>query len=95
MVVYHTAYGIDECYAFKPITNWLYYSLMHGALNISSPTTFNDPFDCPIIQLLENEKEDVAKLISKAYKGCLKIVCFISNKQLPTSEDFTRRPKHE
>lgn len=91
----HTAYGIDECYAFKPITNWLYYSLMNGELNISSPTTFNDPFDCPIIQLLENEKEDVAKLISKAYKGCLKIVCFMSNKQLPTSEDFSRRPKHE
>lgn len=91
----NTAYGIDECFAFKPITNWLYYSLMNGELNISSPTTFNDPFDCPIIQLLENENDDVAKLISKAYKGCLKIVCFMSNKTLPTSENFTRMPKHD
>lgn len=91
----HTAYGINECYAFKPITNWLYYSLMNGELNISSPVTFNDPFDCPIIQLLEEEKDEAAKLIGKAYKGCLKIVCFMSNKKLPTAKDFTAKPKHE
>ena len=89
------AYGIDECYAFKPISSWLYYSLMNSELNISSPTTFNDPFDCPIIQLLENENNEVAKLISKAYKGCLKIVCFMSNNTLPTEQDFKRKPKHE
>lgn len=91
----HTAYGISECYAFKPITNWLCYSLMNGELNLSSPTKFNDPFDCPILQLLENEKDDVAKLIRKAYGGCLKIVCFLSNKSLPTEEDPTGRVKHE
>ena len=89
------AYGISECYAFKPMSSWLYYSLMNGELNISSPTTFNDPFDCPIIQLLENQEDDIAKLISKAYKGCLKIVCFMSNNTLPTAKDFTRKPKHE
>lgn len=91
----NTAYGINECFAFKPITNWLYYSLMNGELNLSSPTTFNDPFDSPILQLLEEEKDDVARLIGKAYKGCLKIVCFMSNKKLPTVKDFTDRDKHE
>lgn len=91
----NTAYGINACYAFKPITNWLYYSLMNGELNLSSPTTFNDPFDCPILQLLEVEDNDIAKLIRKAYGSCLKIVCFMSNKKLPTGEDFTDRAKHE
>ena len=89
------AYGIRECYAFKPITNWLYYSLMNGELNLSSPTTFNDPFDCPILQLLEGVDDDIAKLIRKAYGSCLKIVCFMSNKKLPTAEDFRDRAKHD
>lgn len=89
------AYGIKECYAYKPVTNWLYYSLMNGELNLSSPVKFNDPFDCPILQLLENEKDDIAKLIRKAYGGCLKIVCFRSNKSLPTGEDYIGKSKHE
>ena len=89
------AYGIKECYAYKPVTNWLYYSLMNGELNLSSPAKFNDPFDCPILQLLENEKDDIAKLIRKAYGGCLKIGCFLSNKSLPTGEDLIGRIKHD
>lgn len=91
----NTAYGISECYAFKPITNWLYYSLMNGELNLSSPTKFNDPFDSPIIQLLDSVNDDVAKLVRKAYGNCLKIACFMSNKKLPTADDFTDRVKHE
>lgn len=89
------AYGINECYAFRPISNWLYYSLMNGELNISSPVSFNDPFDCPIVQLLEEQKDDIAKLIGKAYRNCLKIVCFMRNNALPIPSDFTSRPKHE
>ena len=91
----NTAYGINECYAFKPITNWLYYSLMNGELNLASPTKFNDPFDCPILQLLESVDDDIAKLIRKAYGSSLKIGCFMSNKKLPTGDDFTDRAKHE
>lgn len=91
----NTAYGISECYSFRPITNWLYYSLMNGELNLSSPTMFNDPFDCPILQLLDGVDDDIAKLIRKAYGGCLKIACFMSNKKLPTADEFTDRAKHE
>lgn len=89
------AYGINECYAFKPVTNWLYYSLMNGELNLSSPTKFNDPFDCPILQLLEDENDDIARLIRKVYGGCLKIGCFLSNKCLPTATDFEDKAKHD
>lgn len=88
------AYGISECYAFRPMSNWLYYSLMNGELNISSPVSFNDPFDCPIVQLLEEQKDGISKLIGRAYRNCLKIVCFMRNKTLPTSSDIKGKPKH-
>ena len=49
----HTAYS-PTAFAFRKCTNFLYQSLVNEQLNLSSPTTFNDPFDCPIRELLNN-----------------------------------------
>ncbi len=73
-------------YAFRKCTTYLYQSLINDQLNLSSPTTFNDPFDCPIIELLNN-RDDVTSLIRKAYQKCLKIACFTSNVKQPYLKD--------
>lgn len=77
----HTAYS-PTAFAFRKCTNFLYQSLVNEQLNLSSPTTFNDPFDCPIRELLNNG-DDVSSLQLQAYKDCLKIACFTSNIKLP------------
>ncbi len=86
----HTSYR-PTAYAFRKCTTFLYQSLINEQLNISSPTTFNDPFDCPIRALL-NKSEDVYSLVSQAYQHCLKIACFSSNVRLPYSKDFNSPP---
>jgi len=65
-------------FAFKKCSTYLYQSLINDELNMSSPTTFNDPFDCPIIELLNQDKE-IGAIISKAYKECLKVACFVTS----------------
>lgn len=86
----HTSYR-PTAYAFRKCTTFLYQSLINEQLNISSPTTFNDPFDCPIRVLL-NKGEDSSSLIRQAYQECLKIACFSSNVKLPYSTDFFNPP---
>ena len=81
----HTSYR-PTAYAFRKCNKYLYKSLRKEQLNISSPTTFNDPFDCPIIELLSHG-DDIASLIHRAYKDCLKIACFSSNIKLPYLEN--------
>lgn len=73
-------------YAFRKCTTFLYQSLINEQLNLSSPTTFNDPFDCPIRVLL-NKGNDVSSLVRQAYQDCLKIACFSSNVKLPYRKD--------
>lgn len=80
-------------YAFRKCTTFLYQSLINEQLNLSSPTTFNDPFDCPIRVLL-NKGNDVSSLVRQAYQDCLKIACFSSNVKLPYSKDFNSPPIH-
>lgn len=70
----------STAYAFRKCNTHLYQSLINNHLNLSSPTTFNDPFDCPILELLNNE-EGIPALIRTAYKDCLKIACFIQPQQ--------------
>ena len=88
-------------YAFRKCTTFLYQSLINEQLNLSSPTTFNDPFDCPIRVLL-NKGNDVSLLVQQAYQNCLKIACFSSNIKLPyrkeannlLSESVSNEKKH-
>lgn len=90
----NTSYTVD-CYAFRPCTKYLYHSLVKEQLNLSSPTQFNDPFDCPIMELLNNHGDEVSRLMHQAYRYTTKVACFVNNLKLPTYDDFTRKPKHE
>lgn len=69
-------------YAFRKCSTFVYQSLINEQLNVSSPSTFNDPYDCPVIELLNNEDE-IDQLIRKAYIELIKIACFVKNSKLP------------
>lgn len=73
-------------FSFKRCNNYLYQSLINEQLVVSSPTTFNDPFDCPIYELLK-KGDEISALIRQAYRECLKIACFTSDKNLPMIDD--------
>lgn len=89
----HTSYR-PTAYAFRKCTTFLYQSLINEQLNLSSPTTFNDPFDCPI-RVLQNKGEDLSSLIRQAYQECLKIACFSCNVKLPYSSDGNSPPIYD
>lgn len=77
----HTSYSLIA-YKYRPYTDFLIKSLEDETIGLTSPITFNDPFDCPIIELLNND-DKVSGLIRQAYNDCLKIACFSSNVTLP------------
>ena len=81
----HTSYR-PIAYKYRPYTKYLIESLKDETIGLTSPTTFNDPFDCPIIELLNND-EKVSGLIRQAYNDCLKIACFSANTKLPDYDD--------
>lgn len=72
----NTTYSNIEAYAFRNCGEYTYKSLINEQLNLSSPSVFNDPFDCPIVVLLKKYDDKVNNLILKAYNECLKIACF-------------------
>ena len=76
-----TSYQV-ECYAYRSDSEYLIESFREEKLSMSSPTTFNDPFDCPILELLNLYGDDISKLIREAYHECLKITCFVNNKKV-------------
>jgi hypothetical protein len=77
-------------YAFRKCNIHLYQALINEQLNISSPTTFNDPFDCSFIELMDKEYQ-IPSLVRQVYIDCLKIACFI--KQLQTTNIVNNRKK--
>ncbi len=93
----HTSYRV-ECFAYKSISDHLLESFKDEKVNMSSPTTFNDPFDCPILELFTQYGDDISKLASESYKECLKIACFIKNTKVqPRLDNDGNRiyvPKH-
>lgn len=85
----HTSYS-PTAYRFRSYSEFFIKSLEDETIVLSSPITFNDPFDCPIIELLNND-EKVSGLIRQAYNDCLKIACFSSNTKLPDSDEKTQK----
>lgn len=73
-------------YRFRSCSEFLIKSLEDETIGLTSPTNFNDPFDCPIMGLLNND-EKVSDLIRQAYNDCLKIACFSANTKLPYYDD--------
>ena len=92
----HTSYSGLTCYSFRNCSKFLFQSLINDTLNLSSPTAFNDIFDCPIIELMNNEDE-ISKLIRTAYLSGVKVACFVKNEKLPyfneNSDDLVRDDK--
>ena len=86
----HTSYSSLTCYSFRSCSKFLFQSFINDTLNLSSPTTFNDIFDCPIIELMD--KNEVAKLIREAYLSGVKVACFVKNEKLPYSNDTFDTP---
>jgi hypothetical protein len=82
----NTSYGSLTCYSFRSCSKFLFQSLINDSLNLSSPTTFNDIFDCPIIELMNNE-DKVSKLIREAYLSGVKVACFVKNEKLPYTNE--------
>lgn len=74
-------------FAFRKCNEYLYKSLIKEQLNLSSPSEFNDPFDCPILVLLKIYEDDVNELILKAYNDSLKVSCFMRNIKLLPEKD--------
>lgn len=70
------------CYSFRKVSEHLYQYLINEEINLSSPTTFNDPFDSPIIGILD-PKDKLASLIKKSYLECVKIGCYVCNTKQP------------
>lgn len=92
----HTRYKELTCYSFRNCSKFLFQSLVNESLNLSSPTTFNDIFDCPIMELMNNDDE-ISQLIRKAYLSGVKVACFVKNEKLPylneNSDDYIRDDK--
>ena len=54
-----------ECFAYRSVNDYMPDSFKHETLSMSSPTTFNDPFDCPILELLNQYGDDITKFADK------------------------------
>lgn len=87
----HTSYWGLTCYSFRSCSKFFFQSLVNDTLNLSSPTAFNDIFDCPIMGLLDNG-DDISKLIREAYLSGVKVACFVKNEKLPYSNDTSDAP---
>ncbi len=87
----HTSYKV-ECYAYRSASKYIINSFKKEKLSMSSPTTFNDPFDCPILELLTLYGDDISKLASEAYRECLKITCFVKNTKVQPEFDERNDP---
>lgn len=82
----HNSYQL-ECYAYRSVSKYLIDSFKEEKLSMSSPSTFNDPFDCPILELLNLYGDDLSKLVRAAYQDCLKITCFVNNTKVKPEFD--------
>lgn len=75
-------------YKFIGCSEYLFRTLINGEIRLAPPSFFNDPFDCPIERLLDNE-EDNKDAMDKIYKECLRVTCFtVPNKDDNREEDI-------
>lgn len=82
----HTSYRELTCYSFRNCSKFLFQSLANSTLNLSSPKVFNDIFDCPVMELMNND-DDISKLVREAYLSGVKVACFVKNEKLPYMND--------
>lgn len=82
----HTSYQYLNCFSFRKVSDYFIENLKNESLSLSCPLKFNDVFDCPIIELLDND-DGPSRLKRQALIDCVKITCFEKNVQLPTMEN--------
>ena len=80
-----------SAYKFRACNKYLFQSLINENIGLTPPGYFNDPFDCPILELLNND-EDFSQYIRQAYNDCLKVSCFSSYTKLPRIDEKTGQP---
>lgn len=85
----HTIYS-PIAYKFRTCNKFLFQSLVNESIGLTSPGYFNDPFDCPILELLNND-EDISQYVRQAYNEGLKVSCFSSNIKLPREDEETHQ----
>ena len=90
---YNTSYS-PSAYKFSTCNKYLFQSLINESIGLTSPGYFNDPFDSPIRELLNNEDE-FSQYIRQAYNDCLKVSCFSSNIKLPREDEKTHQLIHK
>ncbi len=94
----NTSHSNLECYTFRRIDKYLLESLVRESIGLSSPSVFNDIFDCPLMEILSADDE-IARLIRTAYSECLKVACFCKNDKLTYTNEkgdiVHREKKHE
>lgn len=55
-----------DLFSFRPVSEYLLSELAGNEISVSSPETFNDPFDCLILSAIRNEQEQL-DIIKKRY----------------------------
>lgn len=80
-----------SAYKFRTCNKYLFQSLINESIGLTSPGYFNDPFDSPILELLNND-EEFPQYIRQVYNDCLKVSCFSSYTKLPRIDEKTRQP---
>ncbi|PIN28455.1 DUF2971 domain-containing protein [Prevotella intermedia] len=88
-ISYNTSYS-PSAYKFRTCNKYFFQSLINESIGLTSPGYFNDPFDSPIRELLNND-EDFSQYIRQAYNEGLKVSCFSSNIKLPREETHTHQ----
>lgn len=81
----NTVYQQLQCFSFRKTSDYFIKNLKKELLSLSCPLKFNDVFDCPIIELLDND-DGPSRLKRQALIDCVKITCFEKNTQLPTMD---------
>ena len=71
-----------QCFAFRKCDKFLIESLINEQIWLSSVSTFNDPFDTPLLHL-SNQNDDFIGLVQEASSEMFRVACFVRNVRLP------------
>lgn len=70
-------------FCFKPITKYLLSNLINNEITVSSPSTFNDPFDCLALKWAEVNPKSIHQRTSFKH---FRIACFSQSSKYPNND---------
>lgn len=75
-------------FCFKPITKYLFSNLINNEITVSSPSTFNDPFDCLALKWADITPKSIHQKTSFKH---FRIACFSQGSKYPNTDiDFMK-----